>query len=127
LLLDEPFAAMDLAETDRAVRLLRAHVGARAGQGGAAIVVVHDLTLAARCSDRVWLLADGRLAAEGPTREILAPSVLERHFGVRFVSDADGVPIAQLGTQLDTQLDAASGIRGSVPNGAGRGAGERLS
>lgn len=92
-LLDEPFAAMDLAETDRAVRLLRAHVG----QGGAAIVVVHDLTLAARCSDRVWLLADGRMAAQGPTREILAPSVLEEHFGVRFVSDADGVPIAQLG------------------------------
>ncbi len=93
LLLDEPFAAMDLAETDRALRLIRAHVVG----GGAAAVVVHDLGLAARLADRVWLLADGRMAADGPAAEVLRPDLLERHFGVAFRLDADGIPAAVLG------------------------------
>lgn len=93
LLLDEPFAAMDLAETDRALRLIRAHVAG----GGAAAVVVHDLGLAARLADRVWLLAEGRMAADGPVKEVLRPDLLEQHFGVAFRLDADGIPAAVLG------------------------------
>ncbi len=93
LLLDEPFAAMDLAETDRALRLIRAHVRG----GGAAAVVVHDLGLAARLADRVWLLAEGGVAVDGPAKDVLVPEVLARHFGVAFRIDADGVPAPVLG------------------------------
>ncbi len=93
-LLDEPFAAMDLAETDRTLRLLDAH----RGRGGSAVIVVHDLTLAARIADDAWLLDGGRLVAAGTTGELLVPERLTLHFGVPFERDARGCPVPMLGS-----------------------------
>jgi iron complex transport system ATP-binding protein len=91
LLLDEPTAHLDLRH--RAVVLER--VREFAAQGGAALVVSHDLTLAARTCARLALLADGVLAACGPPAEVLRPAMLARVFGVETeVLDApDGAPL----------------------------------
>ncbi|WP_251855946.1 heme ABC transporter ATP-binding protein [Herbiconiux sp. L3-i23] len=66
LLLDEPTAALDLRHQEQTMRLARRV----ASGGGTVIVVVHDLTLAAAYADRVTLLAEGRVAAEGTLDEI---------------------------------------------------------
>ena len=64
LLLDEPFTGLDREAGERLSKLI---LGAR-GQGRAVLLVTHDLDAAARLSDRVVLLARGRVATtlEGP-------------------------------------------------------------
>ncbi len=91
LLLDEPTAHLDLRH--RAVVLER--VREFAAHGGAALVVSHDLTLAARTCARLALLADGALAACGPPGEVLRRDLIARVFGVDAeVLDApDGAPL----------------------------------
>ncbi|MCC5829864.1 MAG: ABC transporter ATP-binding protein [Phycisphaeraceae bacterium] len=79
LLLDEPTSAMDLRHMLEAFNILR-H---QASNGLAVLVSVHDLNLAARYADEVWLLESGRLAAHGPWKDVLRPEVLEPIYGVR--------------------------------------------
>jgi iron complex transport system ATP-binding protein len=79
LLLDEPIAGLDLAHQLQALDLLRATVDT----GRAALVALHDLSLAARRCDRMLLLAEGALQADAPPAAVLTPESLARHFGVR--------------------------------------------
>ncbi|MEV0074965.1 heme ABC transporter ATP-binding protein [Nocardia neocaledoniensis] len=72
LLLDEPTAALDLGHQEAVLRL----AAARAADGAAVVVVVHDLGVAAAYADRVTVLADGRVAADGPPREVLTRDLL---------------------------------------------------
>lgn len=72
LLLDEPTAALDIRHQEAVLQ----HVSERAVAGVAVVVVLHDLTLAASYADRVVLLDDGRVRADGPPREVLRPDLL---------------------------------------------------
>ena len=77
ILLDEPFAALDLRELARAVDWLRS-----CAEAGATVVCsLHDLGFAARVADDAWLLDGGRLAAAGEASAVLSRSSLERIFG----------------------------------------------
>ncbi len=91
LLLDEPTAHLDLLH--RTVVLDR--VRDFAERGGAALVVSHDLTLAARTSSRIALLADGAVAACGAPAEVLEPALLRRVFDVDadVLTAPDGAPL----------------------------------
>lgn len=79
MLLDEPTSAMDLRHVhqtmDRLTKLRDA--------GLAVVVVMHDLNLAARYADAVWLMNEGRLAAAGSWDQVLRPAVLEPVYGVK--------------------------------------------
>ncbi|GAC68966.1 heme ABC transporter ATP-binding protein [Gordonia soli] len=66
MVLDEPTAALDIHHQEAVLDILRRH----RERGRAILLVVHDLSLAAAYSDRVALMKDGRLLAEGPTREV---------------------------------------------------------
>jgi iron complex transport system ATP-binding protein len=46
------------------------------------VLVLHDLSLAARVADQLLLLADGALLAAGPPRAVLTPALLKAAFGV---------------------------------------------
>lgn len=82
LLLDEPTASLDLAHQHGLMRLARqiAH-----GEGLAVVVVVHDLSLASLYADRVVMLAEGRVAADGPPDEVLSAARIRTHFGVETI------------------------------------------
>jgi iron complex transport system ATP-binding protein len=86
LLLDEPAASLDLVHQLQAVDLLRALVD----EGRAALIALHDLSLAARRCDRMLLLAQGTVQADAPPREVLTPEALARFFGVRAEVRTDG-------------------------------------
>ncbi len=73
LLLDEPISALDLHYQLRVMKLVRALAQE---QGMIVVMVLHDLSMAARWSDRVVLLADGRLVADGSPAEAITASVL---------------------------------------------------
>ncbi|OXM57370.1 heme ABC transporter ATP-binding protein [Amycolatopsis thailandensis] len=72
LLLDEPTAALDLRHSEEILTLATR----RAEAGDAVLVVLHDLGLAAAYADRVAVLSDGELAAEGTPAEVLTESLL---------------------------------------------------
>lgn len=74
LLLDEPTAALDLGHQEQVLQLARA----RAAAGAAVVVVLHDLGVAAAYADRVAVLESGRIAADGPPREVLTTALLTR-------------------------------------------------
>jgi iron complex transport system ATP-binding protein len=57
--------------------------GLARGSGKGVVLTLHDLTLAARIADRVLVLGEGALIADGAPETALAPDVLARAFGVR--------------------------------------------
>lgn len=97
LLLDEPTSAMDLAHVHRTMTLLRQ----LASTGLSAVVVLQDVNLAARYADRVWLMQDGRMAAEGDWSQVLDAVRLGAVYGVNMrripvEHEADGRPIFEV-------------------------------
>ena len=66
--LDEPTRGMDRARKDE----LADRMGALANLGAAILVATHDVEFAASFADRVVLLGDGVVIADGPTSEVLS-------------------------------------------------------
>jgi iron complex transport system ATP-binding protein len=83
LLLDEPTADLDPAQGFALMRLLRAE----ATRGRAVVTVLHDLSLAARFADRIVLMAEGQVVADGTARAVMTEEVAGRVFGVRVGTD----------------------------------------
>jgi iron complex transport system ATP-binding protein len=85
VLLDEPTAALDIGHQQQALDLLDT---LRAESGLTLVAAMHDLTMAAHYADRVLLLDDGRVAADGPPGEVLTEPVIARHYdaSVRIVN-----------------------------------------
>lgn len=74
LLLDEPTAALDLGHQEAVMQVVRA----RADDGHAVVVVLHDLGLAAAYADRVCVLEQGRIVADGAPGDVLTEELLGR-------------------------------------------------
>ncbi|OAH12891.1 ABC transporter ATP-binding protein [Streptomyces jeddahensis] len=70
LLLDEPTRGLDYAAKARLVSVLRG----LAAQGHATVLATHDVELAAELADRVVILADGEIVANGPTADVVVSS-----------------------------------------------------
>ncbi|MEX2448483.1 MAG: ATP-binding cassette domain-containing protein [Solirubrobacterales bacterium] len=66
--LDEPTRGMDRARK----RDLTETIAALAGRGAAALVATHDVEFAAEFAERVVLLGDGVVIADGPAAEVLS-------------------------------------------------------
>lgn len=91
-LLDEPTANLDLAHQATMLRLIRSRCDK---DGSAAVVVTHDVNLAAEFSDQVMLMRDGRTIAFGDSRMVLTEELLQQVFDLRVLVDAhpvSGVP-----------------------------------
>ncbi|GAB08376.1 hemin ABC transporter ATP-binding protein [Gordonia araii NBRC 100433] len=92
LLLDEPTAAMDPHYQEQVMTIVRRQVDA----GTAALVVVHDLNLAAAYADTVAVLAPddggtGRVVSIGPPRETLTAERISEVYGLAMrTHDVDG-------------------------------------
>ena len=78
LLLDEPTSALDLGRRMDALELID---DVRRERGLTVLSAIHDLTLAGQFADRLMLLADGRIAADGPAASVLDGALLAGHFG----------------------------------------------
>jgi iron complex transport system ATP-binding protein len=51
--------------------------------GTTVVMVLHDLSLAARYSDRLVVIGEGRILADGDPTSVLEPAMLQRAFGLR--------------------------------------------
>lgn len=92
LLLDEPTAFLDLSHQVATMELARV-----AARGGLCVVaVLHDLNQAAAACDRLVVMGDGRVVAEGPPAEVLTADRVREVWGVpvwRGENGATGAPI----------------------------------
>jgi iron complex transport system ATP-binding protein len=94
ILADEPTVSLDPKHQLIVMNLLR--LAAR--DGAAVLAVVHDLTLASRFCDRVLVMDKGKLVADAPPEQALAPERLSAIFGVDAVMVDTGegrVPIVR--------------------------------
>lgn len=78
-LLDEPTSDLDPRYQLHVHEMIREH----AGQGVLTVTVLHDLHQAARFHERVVLVVDGAVAADGSPDEVLRTDVLEEAYGIR--------------------------------------------
>ena len=93
LLLDEPTTFLDIRHQVEVLDLLQDLNTAR---GTTIVMVLHDLNLAARYSDQLIAMSDGRLHAAGPPETVLTEAVVRHVFGIesRIIADPiSGRPI----------------------------------
>lgn len=108
MLLDEPSTYLDLATQ---VEVLDILADLNAADGRTIVLVLHDLSQAARYADAMIALQDGRIEAAGTPAEVITEENLARVFGLR----ARVVPDPVTGTPLVVPLRR--------PPGRARGAG----
>ncbi len=79
LFLDEPTASLDIRHQFQILDLAGDHVSG----GGGGLAILHDLRLAADYADRLIVVADGRIVANGAPDDVLTSDLVETVFGVR--------------------------------------------
>ena len=79
LLLDEPTTYLDPAHAIEMLDLVRG----LADEGRTVVMVLHDLSMAAMYSDRVVVMNDGAILADGGTRDAITPALLAEAYGLR--------------------------------------------
>lgn len=84
LLLDEPTANLDLAHQAMMFRLVRERCSSA---GASAVVITHDLNLAAEFADEIIMLNGGRITASGPPERVLTAKNISDVFGVDVMLD----------------------------------------
>ena len=93
LLLDEPTTFLDVAHQIEVLDLL---ADLNAERGTTIVMVLHDLNLAARYSDVLVAVRDGRVRACGPPEDVLDPELVRDVFGLesRVIPDpVSGTPL----------------------------------
>jgi iron complex transport system ATP-binding protein len=86
MLADEPVASLDAAHQLSIMNIL----SGLAKAGHLILAVVHDMVLAARFADRLIVLKDGRLVADGRPCDILSPGLLKDVFNVEAMPFVSG-------------------------------------
>lgn len=101
ILLDEPTTFLDLSHQLDVLRLVRSINRER---GATVVMVLHDLTLAGRFSDRLVVVGGGRVIADGTPWEVLTPETLRAAFDL----EAMVIPDPSSGTPLIVPLETES-------------------
>jgi iron complex transport system ATP-binding protein len=91
LIADEPTAALDPRHSFRILDLIADFIA----KGGGALVVLHDIGLAARYASRLLWMKDGQIVADGSPEETLTVERLEDIYGVR--ATVDGLKVEMTG------------------------------
>lgn len=93
LLLDEPISALDIAHQVEVLALVRSMCHA---QGRSAVIVLHEVNMAARFCDHVVALKGGRLIWQGSPAGLMQPGTLHQIYGLpmQVLTRADGLPVA---------------------------------
>lgn len=79
LLLDEPTSALDIGHQQHALELVDK---LRRERGLTVVSAMHDLTLAGMYADRLVLMHEGLVVAQGSAEEVLRPENLSKYYGV---------------------------------------------
>jgi iron complex transport system ATP-binding protein len=90
LLLDEPTSDLDLKNQLEVMKILREVSGTK---NIASVVVMHDINLALRYSDKFIILKDGQVFTSGG-KEVITPEIIKKTYGVDVhVTNFEGIPV----------------------------------
>lgn len=104
ILADEPIAALDPYHQLHTMELFSDHCQ----RGGSAVIVMHDLNMAARFCHRLVLLDKGRIVVDGTPSEVLQPQRLVDVYGIltEIIQHDSGLtvlPKSRTGTDINQQ------------------------
>jgi len=97
LLLDEPTRGLDYGAKDT----LAAVLAGLADQGVAVVIATHDVELVAAVADRVVVLADGAVIADGPAREVVGHSPVFAPQTAKILAPDDWLTVGEVRTALE--------------------------
>ncbi|MEU6123694.1 ATP-binding cassette domain-containing protein [Streptomyces sp. NPDC047123] len=97
LLLDEPTRGLDY----RAKAALVGAVDALAAEGRAVVVSTHDVEFAARAADRVVVMAEGDIVADGPTADVIVASPVFAPQTAKILAPLPFLTVGQVAAALD--------------------------
>ena len=92
LILDEPTSSFDLAHQKLTLEVVRG----LAAKGVGVLMVIHDLNLAARCADEMFLMQCGKMVICGSPQQVLQRDIISRVFQVEAsigVHPVSGTPL----------------------------------
>lgn len=116
LLLDEPTASLDVRHQFAVMDLARE----LAASGITVVTAIHDLRMAARYCDRLVLLDDGRVIADGAPVEVLTAPNLRAVFGVHASVFSDPVS-GRLAVEFESDARAGEAGYGALIHVIGGG------
>lgn len=77
LMLDEPVSSLDIRHQLQVMEIAADY----AHRGGGVVAVLHDMNLTAMFADRVFLLTEGRVLAQGTPSQVMSDMTLSRAYG----------------------------------------------
>ncbi|MDV5149188.1 ATP-binding cassette domain-containing protein [Streptomyces sp. SBC-4] len=112
LLLDEPTRGLDY----RAKSALIGIVDGLAAEGRAVVVSTHDVEFVARAADRVVVMAEGDIVADGPTSEVIVSSPVFAPQTAKILAPLPFLTVDQVVAVLDAEgAGGTDGTDGTVP------------
>jgi energy-coupling factor transport system ATP-binding protein len=99
VLLDEPTRGLDY----QAKRSLIAVIDELARRGHAIVIATHDVEFVAAAADRVLVMGDGDIVADGPTRDVVVASPAFAPQVAKILAPLDYLTVGQVSTALDRQ------------------------
>ena len=109
LVLDEPVANLDISHQIKILELVKSLT---ASGDMSAIVVTHELNLAAEFASRVLLLVEGQVYAHGAPSEVMTEVRLHRVFDANVLVDQNPLTGAPRVTPLPGQMPASANVIG---------------
>ena len=85
MFLDEPTANLDIKHEQNLMKLVKE----KANEGIGVLLILHDLNLAARYSDKLFIFKEGNLIKSGPPEEVLDKDMLTDVYGLEMNVEND--------------------------------------
>ena len=85
MLLDEPTANLDLYFEIKLMEIIKKKAVNNVG----VFLILHDLNLAAKFSDKIALINKGKIVSYGTPREVLEPNILEEIYNLKMDVDTN--------------------------------------
>jgi energy-coupling factor transport system ATP-binding protein len=110
VLLDEPTRGLDYAAKARLADVLRD----LSREGRAVVLSTHDVEFVALAAERVVVLAQGQVVADGPTSEILTASPAFAPQVARILAPEPWLTVPQVAAALGADRDASVPLVGAA-------------
>ncbi|MFH8619496.1 ABC transporter ATP-binding protein [Streptomyces sp. NPDC017979] len=107
LLLDEPTRGLDYGAKEQLIGI----VDALAAEGRSVVIATHDVEFVARAADRVVVMAEGDVVADGPTKEVVVASPVFAPQVAKVLAPLPYLTVRQVASALAGPAEVAEGSR----------------